>query len=86
MGYPFPPDVSEKVRRLMESGKYQSEEELVVEALDALEQDEMQFDALKADIANGVEEADRGLAHPLELAVLLKRMRERYVAAATHAE
>ena len=86
MGYPFPPEVAEKVRRLMESGRYQSEEDLVVDALDALEQEEVQFEALKAEIAKGVDEADRGLAKSLDLEAFLKRMRARHAASTVHAE
>jgi Arc/MetJ-type ribon-helix-helix transcriptional regulator len=78
MGYPFPPEVAEKVRRLMESGKYQSEEELVVEAFEALDDRDTHAEEIRRKLAAGAEELDQGLGVPFDLKVILERVNAKY--------
>lgn len=40
MGYPFPPDIEKAIRRKLESGVYPSEDEVLREALKALDERE----------------------------------------------
>ena len=47
MPYPFPPDLQELVVKQMASGKYESEDELLRNALLALSEDEQDLDAVR---------------------------------------
>jgi Arc/MetJ-type ribon-helix-helix transcriptional regulator len=75
MNYQFPPELAEKVRRRMESGRYDSEDQLIGHALEALDKLDEQFEVLRTELAVRVDQADRGLAEPLDLEAFLERMR-----------
>jgi Arc/MetJ-type ribon-helix-helix transcriptional regulator len=62
MSYPFPPDVRELVRRAMTVGGFQSEDELLRDALGAWQrqQDDM------AAIREGIAEMEAGQTRPFE--------------------
>jgi Arc/MetJ-type ribon-helix-helix transcriptional regulator len=78
MAYHFPPDVERLVKDRMASGIYASEDEMLRDALEALEQ-------LEQDRANrweernrlSAEQSARGLSKSLDDAKVLARLRER---------
>jgi Arc/MetJ-type ribon-helix-helix transcriptional regulator len=84
MGYPFPPELAEKVRRRLEAGRYQSEDELLADALEALDKLDEQYDVLKTELAVRVDQADRGLAEPLDVEAFLERMRAQATKSVVH--
>jgi len=78
MNYQFPPELAEKVRRHMESGRFQSEEQLIGEAFKALDDREMQIEEIKRKIAAGVKQLDEGLGAPLDLEAFLERVNAKH--------
>jgi Arc/MetJ-type ribon-helix-helix transcriptional regulator len=78
MAYQFPPDVERLVKDRMASGNYASEDEILRDALGALEQ--LEHDTIKrwderAQLS--AEQSARGLSKPLDDAKVLARLRER---------
>jgi len=72
----YPPVVEELIRQKMASGRYDSEEQLLVEALNLLGDDEDEEDDLKA-IQEGLESLDRGeRGTPLDEA--FRELRQKY--------
>ena len=66
MAFPFPPDLQEFVRERLASGKYASEEEILRDAFQALEEEEEDLDAVREALAEW-QAGDAGV--PLEDAV-----------------
>jgi Arc/MetJ-type ribon-helix-helix transcriptional regulator len=69
MSYQFPPDVEKLVREQMAIGAYQSEDDLLRDALRALEQDrQIVYDDPEtiAGIQRGLDEMRQGLGRPVE--------------------
>jgi len=60
MNYQFPPDVDEKVREKMASGKYASEDELLRDALEALDVEDEEIKAIQASLTE-LEQGDPGV-------------------------
>lgn len=78
MNYQFPPDIEERVKARMSAGRYQSEDELLREAMDAL--DQLEQDKLtRWDERNrmSMQQSQQGLSRPLDDEAVLGRLRER---------
>jgi putative addiction module CopG family antidote len=70
MGYSFPADLKQLVEQQMASGRYQSEDELIRDALDALSAESAEAQAIQAAIDDW-RAGDEGL--PLDEAFALVR-------------
>ena len=78
MSYEFPPDLEQRVRARMSDGRYGSEDDLLREAMDALDQLE-QDKIVRWDERNTIaqEQSQQGLSKPLDDEAVLARLRER---------
>lgn len=78
MNYQFPPDIEERFRVRMSDGRYQSEDDVLREAMDALDQLE-QDKLIRWDERNrlAVRQSQEGLSKPLDDEAVLGRLRER---------
>ena len=78
MSYEFPLDLEQRVRARMSDGRYGSEDDLLREAMDALDQLE-QDKIVRWDERNRVaqEQSQQGLSKPLDDEAVLTRLRER---------
>ena len=56
----LPPDVAASIQQKVESGHFPDAAEVVREAMRLLDERERKLEALRAKIADGIEEADRG--------------------------
>ncbi len=78
MNYQFPPDIEERVKARMSDGRYQSEDDILRDAMDAL--DHIEQDKLtRWDERNRItsEQSQQGLSKPLCDEAVLSRLRER---------
>jgi Arc/MetJ-type ribon-helix-helix transcriptional regulator len=78
MAYPFPPDISERVQARVGVGRYQSEDDVLrdaMNALDELEQAKLARWHQRNQIA--IEQSRLGLSKPLDLDALLERVEQR---------
>jgi len=65
------------VRRLVDSGQFESEEAALAAALDLLVAYERKYEALRCDIQLGIDQLDRGEGRPLDVDDLKLRIRRR---------
>jgi Arc/MetJ-type ribon-helix-helix transcriptional regulator len=78
MSYQFPPDLEQRVRARMSDGRYGSEDDLLrqaMDALDQLEQDKITRWHERNQIA--LEQSRHGLSKPLDDQAVLARLRQR---------
>ena len=78
MNYQFPPDIEERLKARMSDGRYQTEDEVLREAMDAL--DQLEQDKLtRWDERNRIamQQSRQGLSRPLDDEAVLDRLRER---------
>jgi Arc/MetJ-type ribon-helix-helix transcriptional regulator len=78
MAYQFPPDVEKLIKRHIESGAYSSEDEVLRDAMGALDQLELDKIARwheRNQLAS--EQSTQGLSKPLDDVKVLARLRER---------
>ena len=78
MIYQFPPDIAERLQARMKDGRYQSEDDVLREAMDAL--DQLEQDKLtRWDERNqlSIQQSQQGLSRPLNDEAVLGRLRER---------
>jgi Arc/MetJ-type ribon-helix-helix transcriptional regulator len=73
MAYQFPPDVERLVKEQMAGSAYDSEDEVLRDALRVLRELTARQEQLLADIGIGINEADQGLARPLDINALIDR-------------
>ena len=78
MNYQFPQDIEERLKARMADGRYQSEDDVLREAMNALDQLE-QDKLIRWDERNqlATEQSQRGLSRPLDDQAVLRRLRER---------
>ena len=78
MNYQFPPDIEERLKARMSDGRYQSEDDVLREAMDALDQLE-QDKLIRWDEGNrlAIRQSREGLSKPLDDEAVLGRLRER---------
>jgi Arc/MetJ-type ribon-helix-helix transcriptional regulator len=82
----LPPELAAKVRLQVDSGSYDNEEQVLSEALAALEVVRAQMQMRKAELARRIDEADRGLAEPIDVNAFLERMKGPTPTVAVHEE
>lgn len=73
MSVDIPPDLESYVSKEISSGSYASPEELVGDALRLFRELRARQEQLRADVRVGIEQADRGLVRPLDIAALIDR-------------
>ena len=80
MEYQFPPDIGDRVKARLEDGVYQSEDDIIRDAMDALDQVE-QDKLVRWEERNriAVEQSKQGFSKPLDDERVLSRLRERLV-------
>ena len=78
MSYQIPPDIEERLKARMSDGGYQSEDDVLREAMDALDQLE-QDKLIRWNERNrlAVQQSQQGLSKPLDDEAVLGRLRER---------
>jgi len=78
MNYQFPLDIEERVKARMSDGRYQTEDEVLREAMDALDQLE-QDRLIRWDERNriAIRQSQQGLSKPLDDKAVLDRLRKR---------
>ena len=78
MNYQFPPDIEHRVRARMNDGRYQSEDDLLRDAMDALDRVE-QDKLVRWHERNQIvaRQSEEGLSKPLDDEAVLGRLRER---------
>jgi Arc/MetJ-type ribon-helix-helix transcriptional regulator len=78
MSYQFPPDLDERVKAEMFRRGLQSQDDVLREALDALNQlDQDKLRRWQEGNEISIEQSRRGLSKPLDLELLLARVEER---------
>lgn len=78
MQYQFPPDLDERVRARMTDGAYQSEDDLLREALDALDDRERQLlQRWHEGNRIAMEQSRQGLSKPLDLDRVMEQVTKR---------
>jgi Arc/MetJ-type ribon-helix-helix transcriptional regulator len=78
MGYQFPPELAEKVRRHMETGRFQSEEELLDDALEALDLvHPVDDEELRAELEERWAESEADEGEPLDVDAAIARLESR---------
>lgn len=78
MNNSFSPQTVELIRRHMQTGKYRTEEELVVDALEALELvDPEEDEELRAEIAVRLKELETDEGEPLDVDAAIARLEAR---------
>ena len=78
MSYQFPPDIEERLKARMSDGRYQSEDDVLREAMNALDQLE-QDKLIRWEQRNrlSTRQSEQGLSKPLDDEAVLGRLRER---------
>ena len=78
MSYQFPPDIEERLKARMSDGRYQSEDDVLREAMNALDQLE-QDKLIRWEERNrwSTQQSEQGLSKPLDDEAVLGRLRER---------
>jgi Arc/MetJ-type ribon-helix-helix transcriptional regulator len=78
MSYQFPPDIQERLKARMNQGRYRSEDDVLRDAMDALDQLE-QEKLIRWHERNRIsmQESQQGLSRPLDDESVLRRLRER---------
>jgi Arc/MetJ-type ribon-helix-helix transcriptional regulator len=77
MAYSFPPNLDQMVRHWMAAGPYHSEDELLVDAMLALEHVQSNSDELRNEIGRRIRKVESGLAVPLDRAAFKAEARRR---------
>jgi len=77
MAYEFPSDIQDRLQARLNNGFYQSEDEVIRAAMDALDQEKL----IRWDERNQLvmEQSRQGLSAPLDDVQVLARLRERLV-------
>jgi Arc/MetJ-type ribon-helix-helix transcriptional regulator len=78
MAYQFPPDIKKSIQSRIDSGDYQSEEDVLRTAMQLLEQREKDFlQTWNENNQTAIEQSQQGLSKPLDDEAVLARMRSR---------
>jgi Arc/MetJ-type ribon-helix-helix transcriptional regulator len=79
--YQFPPDISQRLEACIAGGRYQTEDDVLREALDALADRERELlERWHQGNAIASEQSRQGLSRPLDDAAVLARLRTRLAA------
>jgi len=63
-----PPQLEEIIQQELASGKYESEDQVIAEALHLLQKRECKLNALREEIQVGIKQLDNGEGDPLDMA------------------
>src|SRR5947209_1324333 len=80
MNVTLPPELEEFVNERVQSGAYSSPGDVLLDGLRLLREhaeEQRKLEALRRDVAVGIEEADKGLVAPFDPIATLVRVRER---------
>jgi putative addiction module CopG family antidote len=66
----FPPDIEAYVQQKIAAGQFRSRDELAIEAVRLYREIEAKHAQLKSDVQAAIDEADRGLSKPLDIAAI----------------
>ena len=77
MEYQLPPELHERIRFRMSVGEYESEADVLRDALDALEDRELAKNRWDERNRIAISQSEEGLSEPLDDQVILARLRER---------
>jgi Arc/MetJ-type ribon-helix-helix transcriptional regulator len=77
MAYAFPPDLDRLVSEKMATGLYASQEELLVDALHALDELDRRHRELREEVQRRVASAGQGLSAPLDVEFIMAEGRRR---------
>jgi putative addiction module CopG family antidote len=78
MGYEFSPNLERMVRQRMAAGQYASEDEVLLDAMLALEDVEQREEELRAEIQQRICKAGTGLSQPLDRTAFKAEARRRF--------
>ena len=73
MAYPFPPDVQQLVQEQLATGRYGSEDEVILEALELLRDRDAHFREFREQLRARLDRLDRGEGTQLEDEAALRR-------------
>ncbi len=73
---PLPPELGQFVQQQIASGKYRSEDELVVDAVRVLREVNARQQQFRADVQLGIDQLDRGEANEYDVAQLRERFEQ----------
>lgn len=73
MVYQFPPDVEKLVKEQMAGSGYGSEDDVLRDALRVFREFQLRKEQLLADVRAGIEQADQGFSHTLDVRSLIDR-------------
>ena len=76
MDYSFPADLSEQIKLHLATGRYETEDDVIRQALDALKLRE-ELVSFRQSIAQSREQAARGEAAPLDVDAVMQRVNSR---------
>lgn len=77
MALELPPELAEYVKRAITSGRFDSEEELVLEGIRLLREHDLKLQRLREDLAPALERLENGGGDELDFDALKARCRER---------
>jgi Arc/MetJ-type ribon-helix-helix transcriptional regulator len=77
MSYAFPPDLDRLISERMATGLYASQDELLLDALQALDELERRHHELREEVQRRVAKAGQGLSAPLDVDALMAEGRRR---------
>jgi Arc/MetJ-type ribon-helix-helix transcriptional regulator len=78
MGYSFPPNLDHMVRYWMKVGSYASEDEVLLDAMLALEDVQKREEELRRELCQRVAKGGSGLSLPLDRAAFKAEARRRF--------
>jgi len=73
MAYPFPPDVQQLVQEQLATGRYGTEDELILEALELLRERDTHLREFQDELRSRLDRLDRGEGIELEDEAALRR-------------
>jgi putative addiction module CopG family antidote len=73
----YPPDLEQFVQQELANGRYQSEDELLIDALSVFREMKQRHAALCRDVQRSIEQADRGESSPLDTEATIAEGRRR---------
>ncbi len=78
MGYSFPPNLDQMIRHWIEVGPYASADEVLLDAMLALEDVQKREDELRTEIRQRLAKAGSGLSLPLDRSAFKAEARRRF--------
>lgn len=79
MAYQFPPDIEQRIKAQLETGRFQSEDDVLREAIDTLEKRQFGLKELQAMVAEADADIAAGRVGPFDAEETKRAVRERLV-------